>query len=75
MNARSKKNIYLLPLIFETFDRFGKAKLFTKLDVHNAFYRIRMNPGFEEITTFRTRFGQYKYQILPFGLTGGPSTF
>jgi hypothetical protein len=70
-----KKNVYPLPLISETLDRFKKAKLFTKLDVHNAFYRIRMDPGFEEITIFRTRFGQYKYQVLPFGLTSGPSTF
>jgi hypothetical protein len=75
MNARSKKDVYPLPLISETLDRLGKAKLFTKLDVRNAFHRIRMNPGSEEITTFRTRFGQYKYQVLPFELTGGPSTF
>jgi hypothetical protein len=75
INARSKKNVYPLLLIFETFDHFGKTKLFTKFDVRNAFHRIRINPGSEEITTFRTRFGQYKYQVLPFGLTGGPSTF
>jgi hypothetical protein len=75
INARSKKDVYPLPLIFETLDRFGKTKLFTKLDVRNAFHRIRMDPGFEEITIFRTRFGQYKYQILLFGFTGGLSTF
>jgi hypothetical protein len=61
MNARLKKDVYPLPLIFEIFDRFRKAKLFTKLNVRNIFHRIRMNPGFEEITIFRTRFGQYKY--------------
>jgi hypothetical protein len=75
INARLRKDVYPLPLIFETLDRFRKAKLFTKLDVRNAFHRIRMNPGFKEITTFRTRFGQYKYQVFPFGFTGGPSTF
>jgi hypothetical protein len=57
VNARLKKDVYPLPLIFETLDRFGKAKLFTKLDVRNAFHRIRMNSGSEEITTFRIRFG------------------
>jgi hypothetical protein len=57
INARLKKDVYLLPLIFEIFDRFGKAKLFTKFDVRNAFHRIRMNSGSEEITTFRIRFG------------------
>jgi hypothetical protein len=56
VNARSKKDVYPLPLIFETLDRFGKAKLFTKLDVRNAFHQIRINPGFKEITTFRTHF-------------------
>jgi hypothetical protein len=75
MNARSKKDVYPLPLISETLDRFGKAKLFTKLDVRNIFHRIRMDPGFKEITTFRTCFGQYKYQVLSFGLTGGLSIF
>jgi hypothetical protein len=38
MNARSKKNAYPLPLIFETLDRLKKAKLFTKLEVRNAFH-------------------------------------
>jgi hypothetical protein len=61
VNARLKKDVYLLPLIFETLNRFEKAKLFIKLDVRNIFHRIRMDPGFEEITIFRTRFGQYKY--------------
>jgi hypothetical protein len=75
INARSKKNVYPLPLISEIFDRFRKAKLFTKLDVRNTFHRIRMDPGSEEITIFRTRFGQYKYQVLPFEFTSGPSIF
>jgi hypothetical protein len=57
INARLKKNVYPLPLIFEILDRLRKAKLFTKLDVRNAFHRIRMDLGFEEITIFRTRFG------------------
>jgi hypothetical protein len=75
MNARLKKDVYPLPLISETLDRFEKIKLFTKLNVRNVFHRIRMNPGFEEITIFRTRFSQYKYQVLPFEFTGGLSTF
>ncbi|CCC05610.1 unnamed protein product [Sordaria macrospora k-hell] len=34
-----------------------------------------MHPDDEELTTFRTRYGAYKYKVLPFGLTNGPSTF
>jgi hypothetical protein len=43
--------------------------VFTKLDIRQAFHRIRINPESEELTTFRTRYGQYKCKVLPFGLT------
>ena len=29
----------------------------------------------EDLTTFRTRFGSFKYRVLPFGLTNGPASF
>lgn len=34
-----------------------------------------MHPDSEDLTTFTTALGQYKYRVLPFGLTNGPSTF
>jgi hypothetical protein len=29
----------------------------------------------EDMTTFRTRYGSYKYKVMPLGLTNGPVTF
>lgn len=75
INARTRKDVYPLPLIQETLSRLSTAKLFTKLDIRQAFHRIRIHPDSTEYTSFRTRYGQYKYQVLPFGLTNGPSTF
>jgi hypothetical protein len=75
LNAITRKDRYPLPLIEETISRISKAKIFTKIDIRQAFHRIRMNPDDEELTTFRTRYGAYKYKVLPFGLTNGPSTF
>jgi len=49
--------------------------VFTKLDIRQAFYRIRVDQDSEELTTFRTRYGLYKYKVLPFGLTNGPATY
>jgi hypothetical protein len=62
-------------MIDETLARLGKAKIFTKLDIRQAFHRIRIHPDSEELTTFRTRYGSYKCKVLPFGLTNGPSTY
>jgi hypothetical protein len=33
------------------------------------------DPGSEDLTTFRTRYGMYKCKVLPFGLTNGPATY
>ena len=75
LNLLTKKDRYPLPLINKTLARIRRAKLFTKLDIRQAFYRIRMYPDSKELTTFRTRFGVYKYKVLPFGLTNSPATY
>jgi len=54
--------------------RLAKARVFTRLDIRHAFNRIRMHPDSEDLTTFRTRYGSYKYKVLPFGLCNGPSS-
>jgi hypothetical protein len=75
LNMLTKKDCYPLPLIDETLARLTKAKVYTKLDIRQDFHRIRMAPDAEELTTFRTRYGSYKYRVLPFGLTNGPATY
>jgi hypothetical protein len=75
LNAITRRDQYPLPLIDETLARLSRAKIFTKLDIRQAFYRIRMDPASEDLTTFRTRYGSYKYKVVPFGLTNGPATF
>ena len=34
-----------------------------------------MKESVEDLTTFRTRYGFYKYRVLPFGLCNGPASF
>ncbi len=75
LNALTHKDLYPLPLIDETLSRLARAKIFTKLDIRQAFHRIQIHPDSEELTTFRTRYGAYKCKVLPFGLTNGPSTY
>lgn len=75
LNTITKKDRYSLPLIKETLAQISKAKWFTKVDVVQAFHKIRIAEGDEWKTAFRTRFGLYEWLVTPFGLANAPSTF
>lgn len=75
LNKITIKNRCPLPLINETLDRLVGAKYFTKLDLRDAYYRIRIKNGDEWKTAFRTRYGHFEYTVMPFGLANAPATF
>lgn len=75
LNAVTKKNRLALPLISETLDRLSGCSQFTKLDLKNAYHRIRIREGDEWKTAFRTRYGHFEYTVMPFGLCNAPATF
>ena len=75
LKAKTIKNRHVLPLITETLDRLSGSKRFTKLDKKDAYYRIRIKPGDEWKTVFRTRYGHFKYLVMPFGLVNALATF
>src|SRR5204863_1262933 len=54
LNAATRKDCYPLPLLDETLAQMSKAKIFTKLDIHQAFYHVCIDPASEDLTTFRT---------------------
>ena len=75
LNAATVKNRTPLPLISETLDRLRRAVVFTKLDLKDAYHRLRIKEGDEWKTAFRTRYGHFEYCVLPFGLSNAPATF
>jgi hypothetical protein len=54
LNAITPKNRYPLPCIDELMDRLVNAQYFTKLDLRDAYHRIRIRKGDEWKTAFRT---------------------
>ena len=75
LNEITQKDPYLIPLINKILPRLLKAKIMTKINIRQAFHKIRIDPDSERFTTFRTRYGSFQYQVMPFSFTNGPVTF
>ena len=75
LNKITVKDRYPLPLMGEIMDRLSRARCFTKLDLRNAYYRVRIREGDEWKTAFQTRYGHFEYLVLPFGLANMPAIF
>jgi hypothetical protein len=75
LNRLTVPNKYPLPLIAEMLDKTRGGKWFTKLDLKNGYNLIRIAPGDEWKTAFRTKKGLFEYTVMPFGLTNAPATF
>ena len=69
VNALTVLDHYLLPLLSELLQSFGKNNnIFTSLDLLPDFWQIPMDENFREITGFSTSDGHYEWLCLPMGL-------
>ncbi|KAI2649346.1 Transposon Tf2-9 polyprotein [Labeo rohita] len=75
LNDITIKNRYPLPLMSSAFEILQGAKIFTKLDLRNAYHLVRIKEGDEWKTAFNTPLGHFEYRVLPFGLANAPSVF
>ena len=75
LNRVTVKNRFPLPLIPEMLDRLHLAKVFTKIDLRNAYRQVRVREGDEWKTAFRCREGHYEYLVRPQGATNAPAMF
>jgi len=75
LNKLTILNKYPLPLMDEVRDRVAGAKVLTQLDLKDRYHLSRMRKGDEHKTAFHTRYGQYEYKVMPFGLVNAHATF
>ena len=75
LNNLTIKNRYPLPLIGESLDRLGWDKSFTQLDLTSAYHHMKIKEGDKWKTAFQIRYGHFKYQVMPFGLSNPLASF
>ena len=60
LNYISKKNCYPLPLISNLLDSPYKARVYSKINLHHAYYLVRITNSNEWKTAFRTCYESFK---------------
>ncbi|GKV44052.1 hypothetical protein SLEP1_g51279 [Rubroshorea leprosula] len=75
LNKITVKNKYPIPLIDDLFDKLGKARWFSKLDLRSRYWQVRIAEGDEVKTICVTHYGAYEFLMMPFSLTNASATF
>ncbi|KAJ4974693.1 hypothetical protein NE237_007867 [Protea cynaroides] len=75
MNKLTIKNRYPLPRIDDLFDQLQGAKVFSKIDLRSRYHQLKIKATNILKTAFKTRYGNYEFLVMSFGLTNAPASF
>src|SRR3954465_9224130 len=75
VNLVTIKNKYPLLRINDLYDQLAGSSVFSKMDLRLGYHQIKIRNGDIPKTAFVTRYGQYEYTVMSFGLTNAPATF
>lgn len=75
LNAITEKESFPMPNTRFLLDCLADARIFSSIDLGQAYYQVLLAPEIQEYTAFSTREGQFCFNRLPFGLATAPATF
>jgi hypothetical protein len=75
LNVVTVKNKYPLPRIHDLLDQLKNAKFFSKIDLKSRYHQMKIRTEDIPKTAFVTRYGQYEFTVVSFGLTNALAYF
>ncbi|KAH9263788.1 hypothetical protein BASA83_012767 [Batrachochytrium salamandrivorans] len=75
LNKQTIKDRNPIPLISEMLRTLSTGNIFTTLDLRGAYNLLRIKEGDEPKTAFITKYGQFEFLVMPFGLANAPAQF
>ena len=75
LNDSLKRSPHKIPTLEELNPEFAVARVFSKMDANAGYWPIHLHETSQEITTFRTPFGEFCYKMLPFCLCVSQNPF
>ncbi|RDX80013.1 hypothetical protein CR513_39485, partial [Mucuna pruriens] len=75
LNQALKWIRYPIPNKKDLLNRLNSAKIFSKFDMKSGFWQIQIKESDRYKTAFTVPFGQYEWNVMPFGLKNAPSEF
>nr|GEX07712.1 putative reverse transcriptase domain, ribonuclease H-like domain, aspartic peptidase domain protein [Tanacetum cinerariifolium]GEX16415.1 putative reverse transcriptase domain, ribonuclease H-like domain, aspartic peptidase domain protein [Tanacetum cinerariifolium] len=75
LNKLTVNNRYPLPRIDDLFDQLRGSSVYSKIDLRSSYPQLRVLKEDIPKTAFKTRYGYYEFQVMPFGLMNTPVIF
>lgn len=66
---------YNLPHIDDLFVQLQRAQCFSKIDLRSRYHQLKIKANDVPKMAFQTRYGQYEFLVMSFGLIDAPTTF
>ena len=75
LNSLLKQNRWPIPNIREVLEELSGSKYFSVADCRSGFWQLKLNQASRDMTSFACRGRQYRWKVLPMGLSVSPGIF